>query len=215
MNDNTKKHIIVFDFDGTLTKRDSLLAFISFVKGPVALFLGLFLYSPLLVLMKLHLVDNGKTKQRLFSFFFKGTPLETFNAWCDDFGYERRDILRERGRRCLLAGLLKGDAIYVVSASIDNWVIPFFYDDNAAYDGDDEKLVYIVGTRIEVKDGKLTGRFTTPNCYGAEKVRRLQELVPDLRENRSHYYIIAFGDSRGDKEMLDYADEKHYKPFRK
>ena len=35
MNDNTKKHIIVFDFDGTLTKRDSLLAFISFVKGPV------------------------------------------------------------------------------------------------------------------------------------------------------------------------------------
>lgn len=32
--------------------------------------------------------------------------------------------------------------------------------------------------------------------------------------NRSEYYLIAFGDSRGDKELLEYADEGHYKPFR-
>ena len=49
------------------------------------------------------------------------------------------------------------------------------------------------------------------NCYGAEKVRRISVMLPAPRED---CYIVAFGDSRGDREMLEYADEAHYKPFR-
>ena len=93
----------------------------------------------------------------------------------------------------------------VVSASIDNWVAPFFcHEENGHH-------LSIVGTRIEVVDGKVTGRFLTANCYGPEKVRRVQAL---LSRARDHYHITAYGDSRGDKEMLQYADERHYKPFR-
>jgi len=55
--------------------------------------------------------------------------------------------------------------IVVVSASIDNWVAPFFDDD-----------IHVVGTQIETKDGILTGRFKTNNCYGPEKVKRVLEL---------------------------------------
>ena len=61
-----------------------------------------------------------------------------------------------------------------------------------------------------VKDGVLTGRFLTRNCYGEEKVNRLNALYP----NRQDYHLIAFGDSRGDKELLAFADESHFKPFR-
>ena len=53
--------------------------------------------------------------------------------------------------------------------------------------------------------------FATPNCKGAEKVRRILGLFPD----RESYRLTAFGDSRGDREMLAMADEAHYKPFRK
>ena len=67
--------------------------------------------------------------------------------------------------------------------------------------------VKVVGTQIEVKDGVLTGRFLTRNCYGEEKVNRLNALYP----NRQDYYLIAFGDSRGDKELLAFADESHYR----
>ena len=56
---------------------------------------------------------------------------------------------------------------------------------------------------IEVIDGRLTGRFLTPNCYGQEKVRRILTLHPD----RSAYHLTAYGDSRGDREMLAFADE--------
>ena len=68
----------------------------------------------------------------------------------------------------------------------------------------------VVGTEMEVKNGRMTGRFATPNCYGAEKVRRIEDVIP----HREHYRVLAFGDSRGDKEMLEYADEKFEKPFR-
>jgi phosphoserine phosphatase len=65
-------------------------------------------------------------------------------------------------------------------------------------------------TKVEVKEGRLTGRFLTKNCFGKQKVVRLQELYPD----RKAMVLTAYGDSRGDKEMLDYANEGYYKPFR-
>ena len=86
----------------------------------------------------------------------------------------------------------------IVSASIDNWVQLFFSNPS-------NPLLKVLGTKIEVVDGHLTGRFLTPNCYGQEKVRRILALYPD----RSEYHLTAFGDSRGDREMLAFADEAH------
>jgi phosphoserine phosphatase len=68
----------------------------------------------------------------------------------------------------------------------------------------------VLGTQVEVIDGKLTGRFLSKNCYGQEKVNRILSLYP----NRQEYNLTAYGDSRGDKEMLAFADESHFKPFR-
>ena len=62
----------------------------------------------------------------------------------------------------------------------------------------------VLATKMEVdKDGVLTGSFSTANCYGSEKVRRLMEVEPD----RENYYLCAYGDSRGDKELLEFADK--------
>ena len=99
----------------------------------------------------------------------------------------------------------------VVSASVDNWVRPFFSGPEERAGEQDASDITILGTRIEVRDGIVTGEFSTPNCYGMEKVRRVKAALTKPREE---YDITAFGDSRGDKEMLNYADRKHYKPFR-
>jgi phosphoserine phosphatase len=69
--------------------------------------------------------------------------------------------------------------------------------------------INIIGTKIQVVDGKLTGRFLTKNCYGEEKVRRMLEQYPDRKE----YKLVAYGDSRGDHALLDFADEGHYREF--
>ncbi len=192
--------IFVFDFDGTLTTRDTLIAFIRFARGTAWLVRCLALLLPRLVLMKMGLVDNGRTKERLFAMCFKGMTTTRFDELCRRFAAtEGQNIRRQSTWSMMETAVADGNAVYVVSASVDNWVSPFF-----------PPSVTVVGTRVESVDGRLTGRFLTPNCYGAEKVRRLKEKLPDLDTARSHYYIIAYGDSRGDKEMLAYANESHY-----
>ncbi|MBQ4446414.1 MAG: haloacid dehalogenase-like hydrolase [Prevotella sp.] len=191
-----RKRLYVFDFDGTLTKRDSLLAFIIFVRGWKTLLLTFLRYSPLLVLMKLGLYDNGKAKEKVFSACFKDMSLKTFNDYCQRFAEENRSLLREQA--VLYINKVREETCVIISASVDNWVQPFFPD------------IRVLGTQIEVVDGKLTGKFTTPNCYGPEKVRRLLSAYPE----RKDYYLVAFGDSGGDRELLDYADEAYYQPFR-
>lgn len=185
--------VFAFDFDGTLTTRDTLIAFIRYACGTSRFLLGFLLHAPLLVLMKLRLYSNGKAKQRLFAWFFRGMPLETFDTLCQSFALSHRHLLRPETVCLLQQALSEGSEVLIVSASIDNWVQPFF------------PTVTVLGTQIEVIDGRLTGRFLTPNCYGQEKVRRILALHPD----RSAYRLTAYGDSRGDRELLAFADEAH------
>ena len=200
-----RNKVVLFDFDGTLTTRDTLFAFIVHAKGAWRLCLALLRYAPMLMAMRLRLYDNGMTKQRLFAHFFKGMDAEAFDRLCQAFARDCRDsLLRPQGMAELRRALAEGAQVFVVSASIDNWVRPFF----ATLP---QGALHVVGTQVEAIDGRLTGRFLTPNCYGAEKVRRIEAVLPLAR---AACHVVAFGDSRGDKEMLSYADEAHFKPFR-
>ena len=69
--------VYAFDFDGTLTRRDSFVEFIRFVKGDKE-FLKCFLrYSLQLVAMKLGLYPNWKVKRQVFSYCFAGMTEDT------------------------------------------------------------------------------------------------------------------------------------------
>ena len=192
------KKIYAFDFDGTITTKDTLIEFIRYAKGSMALGLGFMRYAHLLVLMKIGLYPNYKAKQKFFAHFFKDTTLDDFNALCKAFAASSSHLLRPNAIEAINHAIKEGSEVLIVSASIDNWVQPFF------------PQVKVVGTQIEVIDGKLTGRFLSKNCYGQEKVNRILSLYP----NRQDYHLTAYGDSRGDKEMLAFADESHFKPFR-
>lgn len=206
-----KKKIYLFDFDGTLTSTDTLLAFIRYACGRRRFFLGFALFSPLLVLMKLRLYSNYRAKERLFAWYFRGMSTDDFDAVCRRFAHHNQRLLRLRALDKLREVFHYGETVCVVSASIDNWVRPFF--DNLVKGSRSEFLV--IGTEVETDtNGLLTGRFRTPNCYGAEKMRRVLEQVPALAKHRDDFRVIAYGDSRGDREMLDFADEMHFKPFR-
>ena len=82
---------------------------------------------------------------------------------------------------------------------IYNWIKPF---------ASDLGIRDILSTEIEVDgEGCLTGFFSNKNCYGQEKFVRLLEQIPDLENN----YLIVYGDSKGDSQLLKYANESHYR----
>lgn len=206
MTDDVRE-VYAFDFDGTLTTRDTLILFLKHAVGLVRMYRYMLLISPLLVLMKLRLYPNWKAKQRLFAHFFSGMPADEFRSLCADFARTHRWTLREQGMAEIEAALGRGAKVAVVSASIDDWVRPFFIREG----GGEALPVAVIGTQVEEIGGRLTGRFLTRNCYGPEKVRRLLALYPD----RARYHLTAYGDSRGDREMLGMADKAYYKPFRR
>jgi phosphatidylglycerophosphatase C len=197
-----KETFAIFDFDGTITRKDTLLKFIKFSKGKRQFYFGFFLFFPLLVAMKLKLYPNWKAKQKIFSYFYKGVSIEQFNKWGNRFSTEIDKIVRLKAVETIKLHKKNNDKIIIISASIENWIKPW---------AEKIKIETILATKIEIdKNSLLTGRFLTKNCYGQEKVNRLLEMFP----YRNDCKIIVYGDSRGDKELIDFSDTGFYNKFK-
>ena len=185
------------DFDGTLTTKDSMMSIIIYQRGRLGLVLALLRILPWLILMFMGRYSNQRTKERLLHNCFGQMTEEEFNVFCQRFADSHRHILRKDLYDKLMEAKKNGDEVVVVTASPENWVsrlVPEFK---------------VLGTRMEFNP-RFTGRFLTPNCYGQEKVNRILQAYPELKTDRNRYHVTACGDSRGDKEMLAFADEPHY-----
>lgn len=190
-----KRNIAVFDFDGTLTTRDSFLAFIKWACGPVSYYVGFLRFAPQLLLMFMHLYPNWKAKERIFAHFFKGWQYSWFQTLGEEFATELDTMRNEPVIGRLKEHIDHGDTVYVISASLPEWVEPWCRQLG---------VNAVLATEIEVNDqGRITGRFKTKNCFGQEKVDRLLKVEPE----RETYVLHAYGDSRGDLELLAFADE--------
>ena len=195
------QRIAFFDFDGTITTKDTLLEFIKFYSGTVNFYLGFILYSPFLVAYKLKIIPNYVAKQKVLGFFFKGEGIDTFQKKCDDFSdIKLPGLLRTKAIKEIEKLKAADTEIVVVSASVENWIMKW-----ASANG-----LKLLGTRLKVADNKLTGSIDGINCYGEEKVRRIEQQY----NLKLYKEIYCYGDSGGDTAMLKLATFPFYKPFR-
>lgn len=118
--------IYAFDFDGTLTRRDTFIEFIRYVFGTRRMLTGILRFAPILVLMKLGRYPNWKAKQRVFSWFFKGMEIDKFDDLCTRFAHDCQSVRRDDGFAIIRRALNEGHQVTIISASIENWVRPFF-----------------------------------------------------------------------------------------
>lgn len=194
------KSLALFDFDGTLTKRDTLFDFIIYAVGIPKTILGLVLLSPILISYKIGLYNNQKAKEKVVSHFFKGWNAKMFAELGSEYSKNRLPkILKTSGIERLKWHINSGHDVAIVSASIEEWIIEWT----------NKMDIKLIATQLEKNEGILTGEFETNNCYGAEKVKRIKEYY-NLREYK---FIYAYGDTTGDKQMLKLADQSFYKPF--
>ena len=199
--DVMKRRIAFFDFDGTITTKDSLLSFIFFRYGKWRTWIGLLLVSPYYALHLLKLISVQAAQERVLRQFFKNEKIEAFAQACDQFVSE---VLPALERTKALNEIRKlreeGAEVVIVSASPQDWLIPWAKQFNAA----------VLSTKLETKNGRLTGRIEGYNCRGKEKVRRILSSY-DLK---AYDEVYAYGDTKGDKPMLELATFSFYKPFR-
>lgn len=194
------RSIAFFDFDGTITTKDTLLEFIKFSRGKWGFYMGFALNLPYLLAYKLKLISNQKAKERILAHFFANTTVGDFETLCNKFAQEVIPVLiRSKATATIKKLKTEGTDLVIVSASPDNWITPW-----AKQYG-----ITVIATRLAIEQNKLTGKIDGKNCYGVEKVNRIQQLYNlDLYKP-----VYAYGDTSGDKPMLQLADFGFMKPF--
>lgn len=193
-------NIAFFDFDGTITKKDSTAKFIRYFVGDIAFIKGIIILLPFIIAYKIKILSNNQIKKKLITYFFKDIDIKYFIAKARDFSLNMLDpIIRKKALDRIIWHKNNGDELVIVSASINLWLLPWCKRND----------ITLIATELEVVNNKITGNLISNNCYGPEKVKRILESY-DLS---NYTCIYAYGNSRGDYEMLKIATQKFYKPF--
>ena len=141
--------IAFFDFDGTITTKDTLLEFIKHSRGSFRFYLGFILNSPWLIAYKIKLISNQKAKERILQFFFRNTPVDLFEQQCERFSREiLPQLIRPKALREIARLKESGASVVIVSASPENWIRSW----------SDSVEASLLATRLEIKPAPL------PHC---------------------------------------------------
>lgn len=194
MNTSCPERLALFDFDGTLTTRDSLIPFLRFAAGEGRFWAGALRSAPSLLTFAVQPSTNSQAKQTLLTNVIAGRAREELGAWGERFARDRiPSLLRPSTMQRLLNHRTAGDVCVLVSASLDVYLQPW-----ARANGFDAVLC----SELETDgSGRVTGRIVDANCHGPEKARRINAWL----QGRTPGHITAYGDSRGDREMLAMA----------
>lgn len=198
--------VAAFDFDGTLTWRDTLLPFLHRLLGTPRLLWVLFICSPWLAAYVLRLLSNHRAKAVLLraalarrkttdvervalAFVSQDMPLQ-WRPW----GMQQLVQHQKAGHRCVLVTASTSPYMHLVGQSL----------------GVDAVLC----TEMEVVDGRYTGRMATANCHGKEKVQRLQAWLGANYGEPAAVELHAYGDTKGDLPLLRMAGTAWYREKR-
>lgn len=191
--------LFCFDFDGTLTRRDTMFAFLKFANKQR--FQRYFLWlMPQFALVKLSLADPALVKLKFISLILKNfSENEIHDLARDFFQQKHNELLRPNAIKFIRSLDLEKNKGLMVTASLDFWARPF-----ADFLG-----LELIATRAKFQNGKFQGEIIGKNCNGKEKVRRIEEIYSP----NSFEHTVAFGDTKGDLPTLKWAKEQHYRPF--
>lgn len=195
----TGRRIAAFDFDGTLTRHDTLLPFLVHACGRRAVADALARVAPVAARARTgrgpaHVHPRDAGKEALVHRLLAGREA----AWLTDAGAAFARTLPGRLRREMVDQLRwhqgQGHEVVLVSASLRAYLEPFAAD---------QGIDHVIAVGFEVDgDGRLTGRLDGPNVRGPEKAVRLRAwLGPD-----EPGWLWAYGNSSGDAELLAMAD---------
>ena len=183
--------VAAFDYDGTLTRRDTMLPFLASVAGWRRLVRGLAAASP-------QLGDRSAAKVTVFERTIGGRSYDELVTRGESFATkvvasQLRSEMVERVRW----HAAQGHRLVIISASPVVSVAPA-----ARVLGFDD----VIATELEVDDEqRATGRLLGANVRGAEKLRRLRALLGE-----DPFTLWAYGNSSGDAQLLAAADREHY-----
>ena len=191
--------LALFDFDGTITKKDTFISFLQFTHGKFIFYLYFIVLSPILILYKLKKIENWRAKEIVLKFFYMNYTKEKLLSLGEAFEPIIDNMVYEQAKEKLLWHKSQNHQVLIVSASCDIWISAWCKNNN----------IQLISTTLEFDNNIFKGKLGSKNCFGQEKVIQIKHHL-----NLDNFtFIYAYGDSDGDTEMLRLANEPHYKIF--
>lgn len=198
----TLNTVAAFDFDNTITTQDMLYSFLCFITSSrPKIILNSFKLLPTLVKYKLGCMDNQTAKENLLTAFLTHQSIESLNKQGELFAEKIvPNFINPQALKRLRWHQSQQHYCVLVSAGLEIYLDPW-----AKQMGFDA----VEATKLYALDGITNGKIDGQNCFGQEKVNRLIQRCGD----KKNYVLYAYGDSRGDRELLALADHAYYRQF--
>ncbi len=189
--------LVVFDLDGTITYRDTLLPYVSgFLARAHRSRVRMLGVVPTLTAFAFGAADHGAVKSAFIRSTLGAATREQLSAWTEEFvpgiishgcSHAALDMIK--------AHRDAGDLLVLMSASTDLYVPQI---GQALGFGE----IICTGVAFDAA-GRLDGALTTPNRRGAEKLRCFKAL----RQQHPQLHTVAYGNAGSDLAHLQLADE--------
>lgn len=199
--ESEKNVVAVFDFDGTLTTKDSFFRFLYFISVDNQFYWRMLRTIPAFTSYGMGIIDNHTAKEQVIKIFLKGVSEVRLKEASVHYAEKIIPLsMREEAIKKVKWHQSRQHKIIVVSASLESYLEPWCRMMN---------INYLAGTKLEYINGVVSGKISGKNCQGIEKVNRLKQILG--REGK--HKIYAYGNSAGDKALLAMADVAYFRKF--
>jgi len=176
-----------------MTRRDTLMPFLTTLAGRGAVVRALAAESPRLLLAGAGRGDRDAVKERFLTRVLAGIPFDDVHTAGRAFGRELATSgVTDEARDRIAWHRREGHEVVIVSASLDVYL-------GEVADGLGVAHLLCTGLDTDLQ-GLCTGRLLGANCRGVEKASRLRALF-----DGADIELWAYGNSGGDDEMLAIA----------
>lgn len=191
------KEVAYFDFDGTITSKDTFIPFLIFTIGYFKFILLLPLSICILILYISKIISNEKAKELMLQLTISNLSNEYLERKSNSFAssYIDKYIKPEIFER-VKYHYENGHIVIIASANLELY-LKYFVKRHDLHD--------IIATKIVFKNNIATGKLLSKNCYGVEKINRINEYL--IKNKLNFIYSYAYGNSKGDFELLNYVNE--------
>ncbi len=191
----TYKNLALFDFDGTLCKKDSFTGFIFYALSKRHIMKQGIKILPWIQAYYLNIYPPNAMRVKLFKAMFKDANANDILEIAEEYSYRLVGQLDPALYQRLLDHQNQGDDVVLVSASVDIYLEVICQILN----------IDLICTKTEIIDGIFTGHYSTADCSSEQKKQRILE-----KYHLDHYEnIYAYGNSDEDLDMLSLADFKY------
>ncbi|WP_288250248.1 HAD family hydrolase [uncultured Prochlorococcus sp.] len=205
------KVIAAFDFDGTIIRGDTMFILHKLLHNKISRIFNYIKLIPFCFIYIFKIINLTALKEKFYRIVLE--PLtnnyskDKFNKFISENLYLKiRKKIKIDAKKRIQWHLKKGHRVVVISASPRDFIKGVANDLGVELIATETNLENL--PNIDIKKFKFT--FTSKNCKGNEKVIRLANYVDHALED---YIIYAYGDSIGDKELLQVADYSYLNLF--